>query len=121
MPFVVIKVIAGDYEGYKIKAGWSVFIFVPSIFSGQSDGVEISRRTVRSYKIITDDQRKSAISGIARGVIGNYFFGNAGLIGGTFSAKNTSDYLIALEFFNGKKSLIDVDDKKHKLLIKHTF
>jgi len=115
------KVIAGDYEGYKVKTGWGGFTFTPPLFSQQRDSIKISRNTVRSYRIITDDHRKSAISGIARGLISNYFFGNAGLIGGTLSAKNRSDYLISVDFFNGKRSLIDVDEKKYRALITHTF
>jgi hypothetical protein len=115
------RVIAGDYEGYSVKAGWNGFTFSPPIFSRGSNDIEINKNTVRSYRIIADDHRKSAISGIARGVIGGYFFGNAGLIGGTMSAKNRGIYTIAVDFHNGRRSLIEVDEKKYKALLRSVF
>ena len=41
------KVIAGDYEGYNVKAGWGGFSFTPSLFSQHNNRVEINRNTVR--------------------------------------------------------------------------
>jgi hypothetical protein len=115
------KVIAGDYEGYNVKAGWGGFAFSPPLFSQQNGNVEISRDTVCGYEIIANDHRKSAVSGIARGVIGNYFFGNAGLIGGTMSAKNRGVYTVAVSFYDGRRSLIEVDDKRYKGLMRSVF
>ena len=105
------KVIAGDYEGYSVKVGWSDFIFKPPLFS-QNNSINLSKHTVRSYQIITGEHRKSAVSGIARGLIGGYFFGNAGMIGGTLSAKNRGEYTISVTFYDGRRSLIEVDEKK---------
>ena len=115
------KVIAGDYDGYSVKAGRGSLTFTPPFFSQHNNIVDINKNTVRSYRIVTDDHRKSAVSGIVRGVIGEYFFGNAGMIGGTLSAKNTAVYIITVEFFNGRRSLIEVDDKKYKALIRSIF
>ena len=115
------KVIAGDYEGYHIKAGWGEFSFSPPLFSQHNNRIEINRNTVRGYEIIANDHRKSAVSGIARGVIGSYFFGNAGLIGGTMSAKNRGVYTIAVTFYDRRRSLIEVDEKKYKELIRSVF
>ena len=115
------RVIAGDYEGYIVKAGWGAFTFAPPLFSRHNNSVNINRHTVRSYGIITDDHRKSAISGIVRGVIGEYFFGNAGMIGGTLSAKNKGEYTISITFHDGRRSLIEVDEKKYKALIRSVF
>ena len=115
------KVIAGDYTGYNIRTSCGGYSFSPPLFSQHNNRVEINRNTVRGYEIITNDHRKSAISGIARGVIGSYFFGNAGLLGGTMSAKNTGDYTIAVTFYDGRRSLIEVDEKKYKELIRSVF
>ena len=115
------KVIAGDYEGYNIKAGWGSFSLSPPLFSQHNNRIEVNRNTVRGYEIMANDHRKSAISGIARGVIGNYFFGNAGLIGGTMSAKNRGVYTIAVTFYDGRRSLVEVDEKKYKELIRSVF
>ena len=115
------KVIAGDYTGYNVKAGWGGLSLSPSLFSQHSNNVEISRNTVCGYEIVTNDHRRSAVSGIARGYIGEYFFGNAGLIGGLMSAKNRSVYLIAIAFYDGRRSLVEVDDKRYKELIRSIF
>ena len=115
------KVIAGDYEGYNVKAGWGGFSFSPPLFSRQNNIIEINRTTVRGYEIIANDHRKSAVSGIARGVIGGYFFGNAGMLGGTLSAKNKGTYTIVMDFNDGRRSLIEIDDKRYKELIRSVF
>ena len=115
------KVIAGDYEGYNVKAGWGGFLFSPPLFSRQNNNIEVNRTTVRGYEIIANDHRKSAVSGIARGVIGGYLFGNAGMLGGIMSAKNRGVYTIAVSFCDGKRSLIEVDEKNYKVLIRSVF
>ena len=115
------KVIAGDYNGYNINTGWGGFTFTPPLFSQHNARIDINRNTVCGYEIMTNDHRKSAVSGIMRGVIGNYFFGNAGMIGGTMSAKNKSDYIIAVSFYDGRRSLIEVDEKKYKELMRSVF
>lgn len=43
------------------------------------------------------------------------------MIGGAISAKNKGIYQIAIQFKDGKKSLIEVDDKIYKTLIKSCF
>jgi hypothetical protein len=115
------KVIAGDYEWYNVKSGWGGFSFSPPLFSQHDNPIEINRNTVCGYEIMANDHRKSAVSGIMRGVIGNYFFGNAGMIGGAMSAKNKGDYIVAVSFYDGRRSMIEVDEKKYKELMRSVF
>lgn len=115
------KVIAGDYNGYRVKANWRGVKFKPPIFSQNNNQINIDKNFVRSYELVKSDYRKSAVSTVVRGMIGKYLLGLVGLIGGTASAKNTGLYTVSLEFFNGKRSLIDIDDKTYRALIKHTF
>jgi len=115
------KVVAGDYQGYAVKDGWSSFTFNPPLFSQNSGSVVIDKSTVLGYEIITDEHRRNAVSGIARGLIGGYLFGSAGTLGGTMSAKNRSIYTIAVDFHDGKRSLIEIDEKKYKAFIKSVF
>ena len=115
------KVTAGDYINYSVKDSWNSVILTPPLFSGHSTNIRLDRNTVRSYNVIAGDQRKSAVSGIARGLIGGYLFGSAGTIGGTLSAKNKGTYTIVVDFNDGRRSLIEIDDKKYKALIRSVF
>ena len=115
------KVTAGVYEGYSVKGGWNSVTLNPPLFSENNTNIALNRNTIRRYEVIEGDQRKSAISGIARGLLGGYFFGSAGTIGGTLSAKNRGIYTVVLEFYDGRRSLIEIDDKKYKALIRSVF
>ena len=70
---------------------------------------------------ITDEHRKSASSGVARGLVGGALLGPVGLLAGGLSAKSKGIYQIAILFKDEKRSLIEVDDKIYKTLIKVLF
>ncbi len=111
------KILAGDYTGKPIMFTAGKLIIGVKLFKN----MELNKDTVESYEIITDDIRKSAASGIARGAVGGVLLGPVGLLGGALSAKNKGTYQIALQFKDGKRSLIEVDDKFYKELIKVLF
>lgn len=111
------KIIAGDYVGQPLMFTAGKLI----ITTGWFKNLEIDKTTLESYEIITDEVRKSAASGIARGAVGGALLGPVGLIGGALSAKNKGTYNIALQFYDGKRSLVEVDDKFYKHLIKIMF
>lgn len=111
------KVIAGDYLGNGIILAMGK----PSLVVGFGKNYYLTKDVVESYELITDEHRKSASSGVARGLVGGALFGPVGLLAGGLSAKNKGTYQIALQFKDGKKSLIEVDDKIYKALIKSLF
>ena len=113
------KVIAGDYEGKIIvgKAGMKH----PVIALGFIKSVPMNKDTVDSYEVVMDEHRKSAGSGVARGLVGGFLFGGVGAIAGAMSAKSKGMYLVAIQFKDGKKSLIEIDDAAYKALIKACF
>lgn len=115
------KVTAGDYEGYRVKSGWSGVELKPPLFSQHTTQIIIDKNTVRRYELINSDHRKSAVSTVIRGMIGKYLLGLVGMIGGTASAKNTGLFTVSLEFVNGERSLIEVDDKTYKAIIRVTY
>ena len=110
------KVIAGDYEGWMLAAGSAGVIMAE-----KWKPITLNDTTVKSYEVITDDHRKSAASGATRGLIGGALLGPVGLLAGGLSAKNKGIYQIAIEFKDGKKSLLEIDDKIYKALIKECF
>ncbi len=109
------KVIAGDYKGFLVSNSFGKLY----IASGWHP-VNLDKDNVESYEIITEDIRKSAASGVSRGIVGGVLLGPVGLLAG-LSAKNKGRYQIAIQFKDGCKSLIDVDDKIYKQLIKALF
>ena len=53
--------------------------------------------------------------------MGGALLGPVGLLAGGLSAKNKGAYQIALAFKDGKRSLIEVDDKIYKALVASLF
>jgi hypothetical protein len=111
------KVIAGDYARRPIKSIFgtvqiSTLDFKPRI---------IDKNSVENYELVTDEHRKSAKSGVARGLIGGTLLGPVGMLAGGLSAKNKGIYTVAIQFKDGKRSLIEVDDKIYKSIIKKCF
>ena len=105
------KVIAGDYQGNTIKISPSCICV----------GVyELSKRTVDSYDLITEDKVKSGSSAILRGMAGVALLGGVGILAG-LSAKNKGIYTIAIQWKDGKKSLIEIDDKLYKKFVADMF
>ena len=111
-------VIAGDYIG----KGIAIVGGIPNILNGfsASNYVMIDKYAIDVYDVITEDITKSASSGIARGAIGAALLGPVGLLAG-LSAKNKGVYTIAIKFKDGKNSLIEVDEKIYKALVKACF
>ena len=108
------KVIAGDYEGRGVIAVMGRV----SIVIGFGKNYYLTKDVVESYELITDEHRKSAASGVARGLVGGALLGPVGLLAGGLSAKNKGIYQVVLQFKDGKRSLIEIDDKIYKALIK---
>jgi hypothetical protein len=105
------KVIAGDYNGAMVGALLGL---------ANVGGIPITKQTVSDYELITDEHRKSAASGIARGLVGGALLGPVGLLAG-LSAKSKGTYTLAIAWSDGKKSLIEVDDKIYKAILRTMF
>lgn len=117
------QVIAGDFAGQKISAS-----FGRVSISMNFGSIEINRDTVESYELITDEHRKSVVSGAARGIIGGAILGPAGMIAGGLSAKSKGVYQVAIQFrddrkatYSNKRCLVEVDDNIYKAIIKNCF
>ena len=115
------KVIAGDYVGYRVQAGWGTVVFKQPLLSRSGGNIKIDSTTVQSYQLVNSDHRKSAVSGIIRGLFGKWLFGILGMLVGLHSAKNRGVYTVSLNFHDGRRSLIEIGDKQYKTLIKCVF
>lgn len=108
------KVIAGDYLGSSIGEIWGSPYFTVGIFKTMN----IDKSNVECYELLDAEKTKSAGSAIGRGLVGGFLLGGVGLLAGGLSAKNRGAYQISVKFKDGKKSLIEVDDKIYKTIIK---
>ena len=116
------KVIAGDYEGKNIMIGKQTFFGKDEVllFTGLASNFPLNKQNVADYEVITEEHRKSAISGVARGMVGGFLLGPVGLLAG-LSAKNKGTHTLVIEFKDGKKSLIEINEKIYKLFIQKMF
>lgn len=131
-------VIAGDYSGLPIqiltktgekKSKWTKEIIkfpavvIKSTFKSLDtwEYVPLDKENVTAYEVITDEHRKSAASGVARGLVGGALIGPVGMLAGGLSAKTKGIYNIAFEFKDGKRSLVELNDEMYKSIIQSCF
>lgn len=117
------QVIAGDFVGQKLSASFGRVSINMNFGS-----IELNKDTVESYELITDEHRKSAMSGVARGIVGGVLLGPVGMLAGGLSAKSKGIYQIAIQFredrkatYSNKRCLVEVDDSIYKAIIKNCF
>lgn len=91
------------------------------LYTGAIKSINLNKKNIKSYEVITDEHRKSAASGVARGIVGGALLGPVGMLAGGLSWKNKGIYQIALEFNDGKRSLIEADEKVYKAIVKKCF
>ena len=117
------RVIAGDYLKGNVEISWGTII----IKKGFSK-VKVTKETVEEYEVADQYSTKSGKSGLIRGLVG----GAAGALvaapvavvgaaAGLVSSKNKREFTVAIQFKDGKRSLVEVDDKIYKALMKNLF
>lgn len=110
------KVVAGDYLNNQISSMFNVV----QIITGFGKSVVLDKTTVKEYEVIDEESRKSAVSAVGRAFVGGVILGPVGWLAG-LSAKNKGTHTIAIEFVDGKKSLVEVDSKIYKALAAKMF
>lgn len=110
------KVIAGDYTGKMVSSSFGqTFIIL-----GFNKNLYLDKYSVATYELIDEAHNKSAANVFGRAVVGS-MFGGLGAIAGATTTKSKGIYTIAVSFNDGKKSLIEVDDKIYKAFIAAVF
>jgi hypothetical protein len=114
------QVVAGDYKGYIV-----IETFGEASISFLIKSVPLNKSTVQAYEVVTADQRKSVASGIGRGIAGGLLTAPIapviGIGAGLLSAKTKGTYQVAIQFKDGKRSLIEVDDKIYRAIVRKCF
>lgn len=110
------KVIAGDYEGKQLTHSFGTIALSTSMFKS----FPLDKTTIEEYEIIDEESRKSATSAVGRAFVGGVILGPVGWLAG-LSAKSKGSHTVAIEFKDGKKSLIQLDKKSYSSFIKKMF
>jgi hypothetical protein len=103
-------VVEGKYKNRKIDGG--------SILNIDVELQPLSKRYISSYTVI-DESNKDQYS-FWKGALGVALFGGLGAIAGV-NGKKKKEYLIAIEWKDGEKSLISLDDEYYKVFVKSNF
>lgn len=106
------RIIAGTYKGYPVYYNnGKPKILIDTFFD---------KKHVKEYELVTAEKIKSGSSAVIRGAIGGAVLGPVGLLAAV-TAKSNGINTVAIEWKNGSKSLIEVDDKIYKAIIKEMF
>ena len=103
-------VLEGKYKGIKIRGG--------SISLCIIDAIGINKQSVKSYTVI-EESNKDQYS-FWKGALGVALLGGIGAVAGLRGKKN-KEYLVALEWKDGDKSLISIDENNYKVLVANMF
>ncbi|MGE7837991.1 hypothetical protein [Viridibacillus arvi] len=110
------KVIAGDYQGKNILHTFGIV----SIATSLTKTIDLNKDLVEEYEVIDESSRKSATSAVGRAFVGGVILGPVGWLAG-LSAKSKGVHVVAIQFKDGKKSLIEINDKIYSSLVKKLF
>ena len=110
------KVVAGDWlkKSVEVTLGGKPFIASPPT------KIMLDASQVSSYEVVDSSSKVSTSSAVNRALVGSFFLGAAGLAAG-MGAKKKGIYYIAIQFKNGFSSLLEVDDRVYKAIIKSLF
>lgn len=111
------KVIAGDYQGKLVSQTFGTLY----LQTGFLKSIQLDKSTIEQYEVMDESHRKSAVSAVGRGLVGGFLLGPVGLLAGGLSAKSKGIHIVAVQFKDGKKSLIEMDDKIYKALLTKCF
>ena len=110
------NVIAGDYLN-----GVVIDQFDKIVIGTTKEKALVNAKTVKSYELVTEESKKSASSSLVRGLVGGALLGGVGAVAGAVSGKTKGTHEVAIEFVDGRKCLVQLDDKIYKTLTKVCF
>ena len=110
------KVISGDYLGYSVDS------FLGQVtLSSVSNSITLNKSSVANIELVDSSKQRDTGSTIARGLVGGILLGPAGIVGGALLGKSNGVHLLSVIFKNGKRSLIEVEDKVYKEILKKLY
>ena len=113
------KVIAGDYKRGSVVLFFGTPIIKTGILSGRKR-IRIDSSTVESYEVVDESSKTSASSAVSRAAVGGCLLGPIGWFA-ALSAKKKGIHTVSIQFKDGHKSLLEVNDKIYKAIIAKVF
>lgn len=110
------KVIAGDYKGKLVGASFGEAFISLAI----TNSIVINSETVKGLTPLDEDSQVSIANAAMWGLIGEMLLGPIGLIAAG-TAKRDGVHIIGIEFKDGKRSVVEVDDKRYKAIVQSCF
>ena len=114
MSFARNKVIAGDYTGGAVVS----ILGEVSISYSPAGSLLLNTDTVESYEMIMDEHFKNAALGVGLGLVNDIFPDSVILWAKAMPAEKKRVQYIAIQFKDGKKSLLELDRDLCTALIK---
>lgn len=106
------KVIKGKFVNSRVYSNGDCLVC--------STGDPIRKHFADAYEVITEEKMKSGTSAILRGAAGAALLGGVGILAG-LTAKTKGVYTVVILWKDGEKSLIEIDEKLYKVLVKGMF
>ncbi len=101
------NVISGDYKGgFVIHSMGQIYLSI----GWNATRIELDKFNIESYEVIDEKQKTSTTSAIVR----TSFLGLAGAV----TAKKKGTYKIAVTFKDGKRCLLELNDKMYDAFIR---
>lgn len=110
------KVIASDYKG-KLVGG---SLGSPFISLALTKFVYLDHSTVEIVVPLDDDNQVSVASAARHGLVGELLLGPVGLVAAA-AAKRNGIHTVGIQFIDGKRSVLEVDDKIYKAILNKCF
>ena len=109
------KVVAGDYQNWDVICRGKKLYFMHRLTKQVIDKADIAR-----FDTISDVSQSSLWKPLLCGGIGSAVFGLPGMMMGAAagSGGNGKLFLVSLEFVDGRKSLVQVDQKIYTALFR---
>lgn len=111
-------VIAGDYKGKVITK--TPLLKKASLWLSWKEDLDLVPANVTEYEGLDESSQTSATSAVGRAFLGSVLLGPVGLLAG-LSAKKKEIHVVAVQFKDGKKSLLELDSETYKAFITGMF
>lgn len=82
---------------------------------GLMKNVNLDSSTIDQIEVVDEDAQKSMGSAVARGAVGSLLLGPIGVVAAA-TAKTKGVHVVAVQFKDGKKSLLELDDTRFKAI-----
>lgn len=106
------RVVNGEHTGCEVTNVNNQML----VISKGTRNIPLSKRMVANIVEINTESNKSVSNTIGRSIVGGALLGGVGAIAGAVTSKNNVSHTIMIQFKDGKKSLIEIDDKLYGIL-----